>query len=182
MRAGKILAQTWWQVNKDHYETWGADQAMKLSSSSEFHFTDEPAVELWAQQFAVLLRPPLHLYFSGELGVGKTTLIRAILRALGVQGRIKSPSFAIVESYEVNEILIYHLDLYRIADPEALEYIGIYDYLAAKALCFIEWPERGGDLIPTADLSFSLSMATQGRECKITANTPRGKQVLNVMS
>ncbi len=153
-----------------------------MAKTINVSFIDEASITQWAVGFAALLTAPLRLYFSGELGAGKTTMIRAILRGLGVEERIKSPSFAIVEPYEVGDLPIYHLDLYRIQDPDALEYIGIREYFTANALCFIEWPEQGGDLLPVADLSFLLTITEFGRDCHITANTPLGETVLEKMS
>nr|VFK28118.1 MAG: tRNA threonylcarbamoyladenosine biosynthesis protein TsaE [Candidatus Kentron sp. MB]VFK32930.1 MAG: tRNA threonylcarbamoyladenosine biosynthesis protein TsaE [Candidatus Kentron sp. MB] len=110
------------------------------------------------------------IYLQGELGAGKTTLARGIIHALGITGPVKSPTYTLLESYETPTIPIYHLDLYRLQDPEELEYIGIRDYLDENALFLIEWPEHGKEGIPVADLIISIQVLTAGR--LVTASSP----------
>ncbi|RUM92567.1 MAG: tRNA (adenosine(37)-N6)-threonylcarbamoyltransferase complex ATPase subunit type 1 TsaE [Thiothrix sp.] len=114
---------------------------------------------------------------SGDLGAGKTTLVRALLRALDYSGRVKSPTYTLVEPYEINNRPIYHFDLYRLAHPEELEYLGFTDYMESDALCLIEWPEHASGALPGADLEISLSYLESGRQLSVLAGTPSGEDV-----
>ena len=98
------------------------------------------------------------VYLRGDLGAGKTTLVRGYLRALGYEGSVKSPTYTLVEPYEINDFSIAHLDLYRVVDPVELEYIGIEDVLRDVSLTFIEWPEKGEGYLPTANLIIELEI------------------------
>ncbi|WP_017430687.1 tRNA (adenosine(37)-N6)-threonylcarbamoyltransferase complex ATPase subunit type 1 TsaE [Vreelandella jeotgali] len=118
------------------------------------------------------------LYLHGDLGAGKTTLTRGILRAHGHRGAVKSPTYTLVEPYELNGQRVYHLDLYRLGDPEELEFIGGRDLLADDALCVVEWPGRGEGWLPPADVNLSLEVAGSGRRACIRSASPRGQALL----
>jgi len=112
-------------------------------------------------------------YLQGDLGAGKTTLTRGIMRGFGYQGAVKSPTYTLVEPYEFTQCRIYHFDLYRLADPEEVEYLGTEDYFANNNLCIFEWPERGAKHIPDADLVISLE--TEGTGLRLTCQTTTEK-------
>ncbi|MEI6709126.1 MAG: tRNA (adenosine(37)-N6)-threonylcarbamoyltransferase complex ATPase subunit type 1 TsaE [Methylococcales bacterium] len=103
------------------------------------------------------------IFLQGELGAGKTTLVRGFLRGAGFMGAVKSPTFTLVEEYNLGERKIFHFDLYRLSDPEELEWIGIRDYFSKNCLCFIEWAERGIGFLPTPDAVISLAVQGLGR-------------------
>lgn len=110
-----------------------------------------------AGQLARVIRPPLTVWFEGDLGAGKTTFIRALVQALGHEGRVKSPTYGLLEHYELPSLAVLHLDLYRIGDPGELEFLGLQDLLNEDTLLLVEWPERGNGYLPDADLVFSLA-------------------------
>ena len=110
---------------------------------------------------------------SGELGAGKSTFARGVLRALGAQGAIKSPSYTLIETYELPGVFAVHLDLYRLTDPGELEHLGLPDYHRPGALWLIEWPERGAGRLPPPDLGFEFSILADGHRIeRIETSTP----------
>ncbi len=102
--------------------------------------------------WAAAMRPGLCVYFDGDLGTGKTTLIRGILRGLGYSGRVRSPTYTLIETYRLRGMDVYHIDLYRIADIDDLESIGLRDLFDGRSVCLVEWARRGRDLLPPADV------------------------------
>jgi tRNA threonylcarbamoyladenosine biosynthesis protein TsaE len=121
------------------------------------------------------------VYLEGDLGAGKTTLTRGVLRAYGYQGAVKSPTYTLIEPYQLNDQRLYHLDLYRLGDPEELEFIGGREVLDDEALCLVEWPSRGEGWLPEGDLRIHLSVADSGRVVSVSAETKRGQQWLSAL-
>lgn len=142
--------------------------------SIDLELTDEAATQQFAGRLAQSIQTGC-VHLIGDLGAGKTTLVRAWLRSIGITGTIKSPTYTLVEPYEGAQGMIYHFDLYRLTDPEELDMIGIRDYAAdATALIFIEWPQLGGEYTPPADWEIKLdasdkSASDQGRQARLTA-------------
>ena len=136
---------------------------------------DEAATVKAGTQLAVALNTGAVIYLEGDLGAGKTTFTRGVLRACGYQGSVKSPTYTLCEPYELSDDRqLCHFDLYRLSNPEELEFLGIRDYIASNAILFIEWPSRGEGWLPPADLSVSLSEFGEGRELTMVALTARG--------
>lgn len=140
---------------------------------------DEPALVALARELAPQVRGGGVIALSGDLGAGKTTFARALLQALGVGARVKSPTYSLIESYALGDLAIHHLDLYRIADPGELEWLGLADLLAGPHLLVVEWPERAGAMLPAADLSVHLAHAGSARDVAFFPGSARGRRWLD---
>jgi len=136
------------------------------------------AMEEFGHALACVCYPRSILHLSGDLGVGKTTLVRGFLHALGYPGIVKSPTYTLIEPYQINERMLYHLDLYRLGDPEELEYLGIRDYLDDEAICLIEWPEKGGIVTPTPDVKIQIYHHTEARLLELEAHSQTGQVII----
>ncbi|QIM62607.1 tRNA (N6-adenosine(37)-N6)-threonylcarbamoyltransferase complex ATPase TsaE [Pasteurellaceae bacterium Orientalotternb1] len=154
--------------------------------TTEIYAADENALLAFGNQLAAQLKhylasDPNHaltIYLNGELGAGKTTLTRSIVRAFGHQGNVKSPTYTLVEEYSLPPYAIYHFDLYRLADPEELEFMGIRDYFRPQTLCLLEWASRGNGMIPSADLVIQLDYAELGRHIRLL---PQNEKLQNFL-
>lgn len=149
---------------------------------SDWTLPDETATAALAQRFAAAIDGGLVIYLHGDLGAGKTSFARALLTALGVGERVKSPTYSLVESYRAGDLTAWHLDLYRIADPGELEWLGLDALGDPAALVLVEWPERGAGALPEADLVLHLEHAGDGRRARADVRNARGDAVLARMS
>ena len=119
------------------------------------------------------------VYIKGSLGAGKTTLCRGVLRTFGFSGAVKSPTFTLIEPYELSSGTIYHFDLYRLSDPDELEYIGLDEYFQHGNLCLVEWPEQAGQKLPAADLEIELILKDKARQIILKPKSSKGKDICN---
>jgi len=124
----------------------------------------------------------LIVYLNGDLGAGKTTLTRGFVRGMGHKGNVKSPTYTLVEPYELPPWQVYHFDLYRLGDAEELEYMGIRDYFAENCCCFIEWPEKGAGILAEPDIVIELEYQDEQRKVELLASSARGESVLKQYS
>lgn len=145
--------------------------------SCRWHLT-EPAMKVLAHTIAKHIEPGTILFLYGSLGAGKTTLVRALLNGLGYQDKVKSPTYALVEPYDINGCAIFHFDLYRVQDAQELYSMGMEEYFTPQSICLIEWPERGLSVLPTADIVCHLTFKDEGRDLYIETYTKRGKKLL----
>ena len=143
-------------------------------SELELFAADEEAMLVLGAQIAEVTGGKGVIYLHGDLGAGKTTLSRGIIRGLGHVGAVKSPTFTLVEPYEIGALRAFHFDLYRLVDAEELEYLGIRDYFDGDALCLVEWPQRGAGVLPKADLDITISPHGAGRALRLQAQGERG--------
>ena len=143
---------------------------------------DEQKMQVFGKKIAQVIgqiNAPLLILLNGDLGAGKTTLSRGILNGLGHRGSVKSPTYTLVEPYDLEIGKVFHFDLYRLVDPEELYDIGFNDYLTESPLCMIEWPDKGGNLLPKADISLQINSNGTGRQVILTAQTSLGSQCVN---
>ena len=150
-----------------------------MQRKSELLIDNECDMLLLGALFAEACSGSWNIFLYGDLGSGKTTFSRGVISALGHKGAVKSPTYTIVEPYNINNRKIYHFDLYRLEDPEELEYIGARDYFDDDAICLVEWPARGGSKLPKADVEISFEYNLPGRKTKFVSRNKRGQHLVN---
>ena len=146
------------------------------------HLPDHASTERIGRGLAPVIEPGMRIYLKGELGTGKTTLVRALLRALGVTGPVKSPSYALVELYVVSSLHLYHFDFYRFRDPVEWRDTGFDEYFGGEGVCLVEWPERAANQLPQPDVEILLTHTGTGRNAQLTAHSKTGAKCLKSVS
>jgi tRNA threonylcarbamoyladenosine biosynthesis protein TsaE len=144
-----------------------------MIKGKKFLFSNEQETIKYAKSLTKIIPQDIIVYLKGDLGSGKTTFVRGFLQGAGFNKSVRSPTYTIVEPYEELEIPIYHFDLYRLANPEELEYIGIRDFIARQGICFFEWPEKGLGILPPADLTINFFVQDDKREVYIEYNSKK---------
>lgn len=149
-----------------------------MAEDFTLYLADEAATLAAGADLASRLKSGLTIYLHGDLGAGKTTFVRGLLHGLGYAGKVKSPTYTLVEPYVISRFNIYHFDLYRFIDPEEWDAAGFRDYFNPQSICLVEWPEKAGDLIPQADMDVSLLSQDNGRMLRIRANSSLAQECL----
>ena len=147
-----------------------------------FNLADEAATLSLGGRLARALRVGQSIYLHGDLGAGKTTLVRGLLHGMGHVGKVKSPTYTLVEPYVISGLSLYHFDLYRFNDPEEWDAAGFRDYFNAATICLVEWPEKARELLPDPDIDIFLVPMGDGRQVRLTANSTSGEQSLDALS
>jgi tRNA threonylcarbamoyladenosine biosynthesis protein TsaE len=152
-------------------------------TSKESILDDEAATLAYGGRFANIVQSGLVVYLHGDLGAGKTTFVRGVLHGLGYVGKVKSPTYTLVESYPIliNKVFkytFYHFDLYRFIDENEWEAAGFRDYFNPQSVCMIEWPEKAEHVLPIPDVHVQLSLFNLGRKIQLTAASSLGVQCL----
>lgn len=163
--------QSAYSLNESHIDAGSSDWITILP--------DEAATLALGAEIGGLIEPGVGIHLSGGLGAGKTTFSRGLVRSLGFDGRVKSPTYTLVELYVISKLHLYHFDFYRFNDPEEWNDAGFRDLFNETNVCLVEWPEKAGELLPAADLKILLEVTPeQTRRASISAGTPRGKRML----
>jgi tRNA threonylcarbamoyladenosine biosynthesis protein TsaE len=154
-------------------------------SHIELHLGDQSATDALgaalARAYSRMAKGSAVIYLHGELGAGKTTCVRSFLRTLGVGGLIRSPTYTLVETYALAGITYVHVDLYRVQGPMEVDELGLRDYFEGECLLLVEWPERGGVALPSADVELTLTYLEKSRLCRLTARTALGRRWVEIL-
>jgi tRNA threonylcarbamoyladenosine biosynthesis protein TsaE len=142
--------------------------------SLDISLPDAAATAALGESLAGGASPGRVLHLRGDLGAGKTTLVRGLLRALGHAGRVKSPTYTLVEPYTLSRLHLYHFDFYRLTDRSEWSSAGFREYFNAESMCVVEWPERAEGLLPSPDIEVLLEFASEARRARLQAHTPAG--------
>ena len=148
---------------------------------SNYDLKDESETLRLAEKISIFLRPNMNLYLKGELGAGKTTFVRGLLRGLGYQDKVKSPTYTLVEPYNLERFTIYHFDLYRFKDEHEWDDAGFREYFNNKSVCLVEWPEKAGHILPQPDISIELIHKSFGRHIHLVSFTSTGTECLKAI-
>lgn len=144
---------------------------------------NEAQTEALGTRLAAILPQAITIYLRGPLGAGKTTLVRGLLHGLGHAGPVTSPTYTLVEPYELENVRAFHFDFYRVGDPAELEFLGLRDYFDGKSVCIVEWPERGGAVLPTPDLDVMIRLSKdRGRVLQLRSHSDAGVAVLRALA
>jgi len=142
----------------------------------------EEELVAYGEALGKALNGGLVVYLQGGLGAGKTTFCRGVLHAFGHEGPVKSPTYTLVEPYEFSECTVYHFDLYRIADPEELEFMGIREYFDENSACLLEWPDKGEGVIPKPDVELTIEKRKQTRYLRFSGESEKGQAVVALVA
>ena len=145
------------------------------------NLADEAATLPLGARLAAAIEPGLAIHLCGELGAGKTTLARGLIQALGHSGKVKSPTYTLVELYELSRLNLYHFDLFRFREPREWLDAGLDECFNATSVCLVEWPEKAADLVPPPDLRIELTPAASGRDVILQAHSEKGRRCLERM-
>jgi tRNA threonylcarbamoyladenosine biosynthesis protein TsaE len=148
---------------------------------SNYDLKDESETLRLAESMASHLSPGMNLYLKGELGSGKTTFVRGVLRGLGYQDKVKSPTYTLVEPYSLEKFTIHHFDLYRIKNETEWDEAGFREHFNNTSICLVEWPEKAGHILPKPDISIELSHTPHGRHLHLISYTSIGTECLKAI-
>lgn len=154
---------------------------MPTSASLTRHLADDERTLDLGCRLGRHLVPGMVIYLRGDLGAGKTSLARGILRGLDFGNKVKSPTYTLVEAYKVSRLYLYHFDFYRLDNPGAWIDAGFRDYFNEQSVCLVEWPEKAGSTLPIPDLDVSLAIPDSGRDVRIVALSEKGRRCLSML-